>query len=614
MARKKKRNLTIRKETASQKPDKEVIVETLPAELPRSPASMVRGHPNQELELGKSKAEEQCTALQTQCTALQTQFTALEAQCTKLETRELKIGGDILSVHSFVNFLGSEAFFVLVGRKMKRFTLHVDPVCSASSYFRESLSLRAENSDIEPLILNEEIYDTEAFEMFVQYCYMAGYFRNPTVGSHMLLLHARVYALAEKLECPPLKELSLKKAIDYCAGSNLEASDANVQVNFPDILDAIRVIYQHTRDVNSGLPPESPNDINNGYNETKEPRDGFRLLLAGLAAAYLPDLQESKEFVAAHNMLPDFNTDMVLFMKNGMKIFADEKGKPIVQPTATTTTRSSHPGPDKSSTALPRKPLMSFCNLFGSEPFTILIGDDSKPFHMHPAALECSAYFRGLLSSRMVESHKKTVHLNSEVDDVHAFEMFVQYCYFQDYIYSEERSDLLFHHAKVYALAEKLDCPGLKELALGKANTLCNAAHLDKPDELLITLPNAVALIYEHTYDPTSGKMPEDIPIGDSDRDDAGGEATFAVSGGEQKQSPGLATSAEGASGTKPGTVKQAGDGFRLLLSRFASAYLSILRNDPSFIATHHAFPDFATDVMLLARQGDAVVRIQDGR
>ncbi|KAF3932349.1 hypothetical protein ABW20_dc0104550 [Dactylellina cionopaga] len=266
---------------------------------------------------------------------------------------------------------------------------------------------------------------------------------------------------------------------------------------------------------------------------------------------------------------------------------------------------------------LQKKNILAFSNLFGGDIFTVFVGEDAKRFNVHTAAIECSEYFRGLAASNMKETHEKTVHLNSEVDNADAFDAFVQYCYFQDYISDEDRGDTLAHHARVYSLAERLSCLGLKELALQKATLLCNAPYSSKPDELLIAVPAAVAMIYEHSYDAWGGKIPETAI---EDLDDAQGEPSGAketaireVNKGPKKKKKKAASTTQTTKATIIPAPRER-DGFRLLLARFASVYLSELRKNESFIATHHAFPDFATDIMLLATSAGEMELDQDGQ
>ncbi|KAF3220078.1 hypothetical protein TWF106_006825 [Orbilia oligospora] len=192
---------------------------------------------------------------------------------------------------------------------------------------------------------------------------------------------------------------------------------------------------------------------------------------------------------------------------------------------------------------------------------------------------------------------KNVLGFSSEVDSAEAFDMFVQYCYFEDYFYDESRVDSLVYHARTYLLADRLGCIGLKNLALQKANLLCYTAcsspDIPVPDELLIMIPSAVALIYENTYDVHGGKISRTIEISGTD---AVGEPSDTV---EEKKNESTTT--------KETIPEKDREKFRLLLARFASAYLSKLREQKAFIATHHAFPDFATDVMFLATGGDKI-------
>ncbi|KAF3916594.1 hypothetical protein ABW20_dc0103325 [Dactylellina cionopaga] len=101
----------------------------------------------------------------------------------------------------------------------------------------------------------------------------------------------------------------------------------------------------------------------------------------------------------------------------------------------------------------------------------------------------------------MKEGREKSVLLDSEVDHKEAFEMFVQYCYIQDYFCGDNPARALVCHARVYVLAEKIDFLPLKKLAFKKANIVVSKAYSDGPDDIFAALPTAIALIYQYTHD-----------------------------------------------------------------------------------------------------------------
>ncbi|KAF3925656.1 hypothetical protein ABW21_db0208414 [Orbilia brochopaga] len=379
---------------------------------------------------------------------------------------------------------------VAVGHEQQIFNVHIEKICAASTYFRDLLSSSTADGAIEKpketVILNDAVDNVNAFEMFLQFCYLNTYLDNKIDKAHLLLLHARVYVLAEKLKCSPLKKLALRKATDWYRGYSMHTDGDILSQILPDVLDAISAVYTHTVDTNSGC------SVDSSLSETT--RDVFRLLLAHFAAADLVRLRTERRFVDIHHSFPDFNTDMLLFMNNA-----------------------------------PKAPDPPIVLLFGADTFTVYVGEDAKRYIVHTAAIECSAYFKKLLASDMKEALEKTVQLDTEVDTADAFDAFVQYCYFRDYVTDDDRADTLTCHARAYSLADRLSCPGLKELALQKAKQLCSAGY---SDEVLIAVPAAVALIYEHSYDAQAGKNPE---IPDDAQDFATDVMLLATDGGEME-------------------------------------------------------------------------------
>ncbi|KAK6349770.1 hypothetical protein TWF696_006046 [Orbilia brochopaga] len=538
----------------------------------------------------------------------------LEEKNGQLQAEILQRGTERLIASGFPSLFGSETFSVAVGREHKKFTVHIDTVCAVSGYFKETLSpsVKVPSESKETVILDGGVDNVDAFEMFLQYCYLNTYLDSKYGKTNLLLLHARVYALAEKLKCSPLKSLALRKVTDWYHGYSMGTGSSTFRDIFPDILEAISIVYTYTVDTGSGFLPTTVSDVSD-VKEADALRDRFRLLLAHLAAANLVNLRTESRFIDIHHSFPDFNTDMLLFMNNGPKGLMDEKE----------TSSTVQPGGEKTEVHMQKKNILAFSGLFGADTLTVFVGEEAKRYNVHTVAIGCSDYFRGLVASDMKEIQEKTVYLNSEVDNADAFDAFVQYCYFRDYISDEDRADTLAHHARVYSLADRLSCPGLKELALQKAtHLLCNASH---SAELLIAVPAAVAMIYEHTYDAWGGRIPEILdpePPTPVDEDAQGEPSTATESAvrdvyprkykGKKKKKFGKGNSRSGVSSSSTAhaseitiiPAERERDGFRLLLARFASIHLSELRKNKSFIATHHAFPDFAIDVVLLATSG----------
>ncbi|KAF3157706.1 hypothetical protein EYR41_009799 [Orbilia oligospora] len=524
-----------------------------------------------------------------------------ELKILELESIRLKTYTDGLAIQRFSGFLDSETVTILVGRERKRYTAHVDTIFVESAYFGEYFSPQSGKIRKKTVILDTEVDNSDAFGIFLQYCYLGTYALDngdDVSTSHPLLSHARVYTLAEKLKCPPLKDLSLQRATDWCYGHSLQKDGGKFSDIYPEVLEAIRVVYTYTVDLNSRIQPLESSTAETGDCKEKEVilRDGFRLLLARLAATYLVDLRPIDAFAEGlHHSFPDFNTDMLLFMNDGPKTLTEKIMGLSPERELLSGLQADLKTTD--TVQLQRKIVFGFSNLFGSDTYTVFVGENAQRFDVHTSALKCSDYFQKLAASNMEEAHQKTVYLDSEVDSAEAFDMFVQYCYLEDYFYDESRVDNLVHHARTYLLADRLGCIGLKDLALQKANLLCYTAcsspDIPVPDELLIMIPSAVALIYENTYDIHGGKISRTIEISGTD---AVGEPSDTVEENKNESTT-----------TKETIPEKDRERFRQLLARFASVYLSKLREQKAFIATHHAFPDFATDVMLLATGGEKI-------
>ncbi|EGX54108.1 hypothetical protein AOL_s00004g141 [Orbilia oligospora ATCC 24927] len=508
--------------------------------------------------------------------SLESETEQLESRALELESIKFKTYTDGLAIQKFSSFLDSEIVTIHVGRERKRYTVHVDTIRGESAYFGEYFSPQSGKIWEKTVILDTEVDNADAFGIFLQYCYLG------------------TYALDNRDDVSfPYKERQ-----NWCYGHNMQKGGGEFSDIYPDVLEAIRVVYTYTVDLNSGIQPLKSSTTETGDCKEKEIvlRDGFRLLLARLAAAYLVDLRLIDAFVEElHHSFPDFNTDMLLFMNDGPKPLtkkimdiSSERALLLGLQADLKTTDTAQ---------LQRKKVLGFSGLFSTDTYTVFVGENAQRFDVHTGALKCSDYFRKLAVSNMEEANQKTVYLNSEVDSAEAFDMFVQYCYFEDYFYDESRVDNLVHHARTYLLADRLGCIGLKDLALQKANLLCYTAcsspDIPVPDELLIMIPSAVALIYENTYDVHGGKISRTIEISGTD---AAGEPSDTV---EEKKNESTTT--------KEAIPEKDREKFRLLLARFASAYLSKLREQKAFIATHHAFPDFATDVMLLATGGEKI-------
>ncbi|KAK6523108.1 hypothetical protein TWF694_006006 [Orbilia ellipsospora] len=551
-----------------------------------------------ELEAAKlpiTKLEEEQKNLKTEINDLKTEIGELKIKNYRLKRACLRSGTQALIVREFPSLFGSDTFAVIIGREHKKFILHTETVCAVSPFFKKIISTTVNTSGVskDDVCLDGEVDNVDAFEMFLQYCYLNTYFDGKHGEMHGLLLHTRVYVLAEKLKCTPLKKLALQKAKDYCLGSNMKTGGNLFSDVFPIVLDAIALVYTYTVDINSGPLLSSTKEVSSD-DEAEAKRDGFRLLLAQIVATNLEDMRRESRFVDLHHKFPDFSTDVLLFVNSRVK---DEKESNL-----SSTIRS---GQEQSAINLQKKDILALSNFIGTDTFAVYVGEDAKRFNVHTAAIQCSEYFRGLVASEMKEAHEKIVHLNSEVDNADAFDAFAQFCYFRDYIYSDDRSDTLAHHARVYSMADRLSCNELKELALQKASVLCSTTIVSKLDEFLIAVPAAVATIYENSYDAWAGKIPETAI---EDQEDAKGEPStmnkIPIWGTALGKINELTSTTENTENPILLAPRER-DEFRLLLARFASLHLSKLRKNETFVATHHAFPDFATDVMFLVKSGD---------
>ncbi|KAF3915511.1 hypothetical protein ABW21_db0203024 [Orbilia brochopaga] len=491
----------------------------------------------------------------------------------------------------------SETISIYVGPERKKFTIHIDTISAASSYIHAIISSRAQDTEGEPIELNEELYDAEAFSKFVQYCYFGDYLNiDQESNIHPLLLQAKIYTLAKKLECLPLKELALKKAEDWCHKHIAEPDNNGFDNIFPHIVHAIHVIYTYTDHVDHGSQPSSNS---NEHEENTTLRDMFRLHLAHLAALHLLELRAQQGFLDAHHMFPDFSIDMLLFLDDRK---TSAKGGTVSSAGKATlpTTQGSQVACDQDMLHLQKRAIMGFDSFVNAETFTVVVGKDRVRFHIHTTALGCSNYFQRLIASDMKEAREKTVLLDSGADDVEAFSKFSQFCYLQDYFYDADSTTSLLLHSKVYVLAEKLDCLPLKDLAFEKACLLVNSEMSNDPHQLFSAVQSAVGVVYKYTYHSKRGTLPYSVTEEHSIAQGEHATETTTLDPSRKRKRHDL----EGAAEVVELPTEISGDKFRDLLAEFASKYLSSLRTVPSFMLTCHKFPEFAIDIMMLAEPG----------
>ncbi|KAK6533774.1 hypothetical protein TWF694_002704 [Orbilia ellipsospora] len=99
--------------------------------------------------------------------------------------------------------------------------------------------------------------------MFVEYCYFGTYFSGKDEEANPLVFHAKVYALAERLQCTSLKSVALKNATNWFHGEQMGKSNKNLEEIIPSVLGAISVIYTHTPDISYEAQTYSDSAVHN---------------------------------------------------------------------------------------------------------------------------------------------------------------------------------------------------------------------------------------------------------------------------------------------------------------------------------------------------------------
>ncbi|KAK6495087.1 hypothetical protein TWF481_003115 [Arthrobotrys musiformis] len=533
-----------------------------------------------------------------------------------LQSTILQIGNDKLAVRDFASWLISKTVTVTFEPSKTRFSVHCDVLWRNSPYLRDaSLAPDAQKGNV---ILAEEDYRIEPFQAFLEYCYLNTYFSSKygVDQPELIYFHAQVYALADKLQCAELKAIALKRATAWCYGVHTHPDKKDFSDMFPWVTSAIKEVYTHTTDSASGLLPQPAGNTECGsVSEPEITRDRFRLLLAKLAAVNLTGLRDFNTFVEVHHQFPDFATDMLPFVRDcshSTSAWPDERtwrSFLVPQP----------PQLQKAGlVAMRRQESLNFSKIMGSKTFAVHVGEEAMQFNIHESALGSSGYFVKLMASNWIETQERKVYLTSEVDTPEAFAAFVQHCYLGDYFCDESRADCLRQHAAVYVLADRLMAFNLKTIAYAKAMKLCTSALEGgpKPDEILLAIPAAVAIIYENTYDNSTNRFPWE-PEASAENPPESKENIVGESN-ELPESDAAEVHRIGKLGPKRKSsqveiMKQFGlrgqqiDDFRVLLASFASMYLSELREQEEFMAVHHAFPDFARDLMLLVSAGEGM-------
>ncbi|EPS39517.1 hypothetical protein H072_6737 [Dactylellina haptotyla CBS 200.50] len=551
-----------------------------------------------QLESEQRDLEREIDALKSLCDEMELENALLDEKIGNLNTKnkelesfELQANVDKLVARGFAGRFRSDSVVILVGPNQQRFTCNAEPLRTVSLHFKEILLQDTTKEALEPVILADETaYDVRAFGMFIEYCYFGCYFDDEDGETRGLAVHAQVYSLAEKLKCDGLKKLALKKATSWCYEYGLRADSENSNALFPQILDAISLIYTYTDDPHTGAFP-TPMASSQNMN-----RDGFRLLLAHLAATHLAKLRSHKGFLETHHTFPEFGTDVLLFLKEGPK-------KSLTDwPWESTISESTGAPADTlelESLSIQKNTILTLNSLVKMETLMVVVNGGVR-FNIHTAAIECSGYFQRLLTSEMKEAREKMVVMDSEVDNPEAFEMFSQYCYFGDYLSEANGVAAIVLHAKVYTLAEKLDCLPLKDMAFRKATQLVDAAHSEKAKEISSILSQSVSIIYEHTYDSRYEKL---FKLPDDNKEV------------KIKNPPGFRRKRKNIIDTSQIIyVDMRREKFRFLLASFASAHVGTLRKHADFASVYHCYPDFATDVMMLAVRGEDIKVNPDGQ
>ncbi|KAF3195878.1 hypothetical protein TWF225_000244 [Orbilia oligospora] len=238
-----------------------------------------------------------------------------------------------------------------------------------SEYFSCLISSKLVESQTGMVELDDpEVDIPDAVGAFLEYCYVGDYSEKDRYTKNFLL-HAQVYVFAERARCQRLKAMALRKATSICQKSFFTSSrDADKLLEIFDQI--ITLVYRHTSDRSAAVvfgienpkptpPAPGPNprmgemtpspffSLTQGQHGTVTAspsakrsaskarksfagddivRDGFRMLLAAYSATNLEKLRASPSFMRLHHSLPDFSSDLILFVRPGGDISTDENG------------------------------------------------------------------------------------------------------------------------------------------------------------------------------------------------------------------------------------------------------------------------------------------------
>ncbi|KAF8250989.1 hypothetical protein K440DRAFT_616633 [Wilcoxina mikolae CBS 423.85] len=253
-----------------------------------------------------------------------------------------------------------------------------------------------------------------------------------------------------------------------------------------------------------------------------------------------------------------------------------------------------------------------FAEQFKSTLFTVYIGTDKSPYYLHRDLLtrRCP-YFKSLLAFGGIETSSNSAHLDTAVDTVQAFDMFVEFIYQDTYTAPEYLTNpwKALVHGEVYVLAERLLMPDLKSLALRyMAQTLANA-YGTKTSELFdlkkkawrnettpVMETSGIVQLLHTVYSYTSKKdSPDDVPDPSKtkEKDSAG------KSSGVEETSNEPPMKSRGSSSTGSTAYILPKDPMRHLLARYCASNLTALRDVPEFMQLFRTQVEFAEDLIM---------------
>ncbi|KAF3937814.1 hypothetical protein ABW19_dt0206430 [Dactylella cylindrospora] len=240
---------------------------------------------------------------------------------------------------AFSSSFSSDVFTVVVGSNGRRFQLHKDVLARESGYFRGLFNAATREVLSNSVIMDSEVDDETAFDKFVQYIYLHEYTVSDNYDADSFLLNAKVYVLAEKLDCSGLKDRAILRASRIAAALSAWRSGTKkiygavptkLSVLILSLPEVIQLVYGYTYDENSGKLPstgsfeKSDKGVFKG-SEIAE-RDPFRLLLGRFSATCIGLIRQLDEFPDIISNSPEFLADVLLFSQESGPIPLDEKG------------------------------------------------------------------------------------------------------------------------------------------------------------------------------------------------------------------------------------------------------------------------------------------------